>query len=122
MSKKEAKGREKWNVPDWRDSTAYPTPNELSDTLWRWEFLRRRTDYRQDWERYYPQTYEFNVACSKDPKPQTGMGKVSSLLIILAFWPRCRFLLKNIIFKGCPIQASKNLNACRSFPITAKCT
>jgi hypothetical protein len=41
--------RKKWGVPDWRDKQAYPT--RLTDTLWRWEFLRRRPGYRRDWER-----------------------------------------------------------------------
>lgn len=38
--------REDWGVPDWRDADAYPKPNELTLDEWRWEFLRRRSDYR----------------------------------------------------------------------------
>jgi hypothetical protein len=36
-----------WNVPDWRDGAAYP--DNLTDHQWRWQFLRRRDDYRDDW-------------------------------------------------------------------------
>ena len=32
-----------WGVPDWRDAAAYPQPDDLSDWLWRWEFIRRMT-------------------------------------------------------------------------------
>ena len=38
-----------WGVPDWRDSETYPKGDELSANEWRWEFLRRREDYREDW-------------------------------------------------------------------------
>lgn len=42
--------RQKWGVPNWRDASAYPVANDMADRAWRWEFLRRRTDYRTDWE------------------------------------------------------------------------
>ena len=67
--------RQKWNIPDWRDADSYPTPQGLNDTLWRWEFLRRRSDYRQDWERYGQETYQCHVADSKDPQCPTRFGK-----------------------------------------------
>jgi len=45
-------------VPDWRDENAYPSvieltngENELTNDEWRWEFLRRRNDYREDFAR-----------------------------------------------------------------------
>ncbi len=38
-------------VPDWRDENAYPGVNELTIDEWRWEFLRRRNDYREDFAR-----------------------------------------------------------------------
>jgi len=41
--------RERWNVPDWKDESAYPRSDELSDQLWRWEFIRRMPDYRATW-------------------------------------------------------------------------
>ena len=34
-------------VPRWRDADAYPSPT--TDHQWRWEFLRRRPDYRRAW-------------------------------------------------------------------------
>ena len=40
-------------VPQWKDEGTYPRPDSLNDTFWRWEFLRRRSDYRQDWVKYY---------------------------------------------------------------------
>lgn len=42
---------EDWGVPDWRDGGGYPKPNELTLDEWRWEFLRRRSDYRTDYMR-----------------------------------------------------------------------
>jgi len=40
-----------WGVPDWCDEDAYPKPDDLPDRLWRWEFIRRMTDYRVAWDR-----------------------------------------------------------------------
>ncbi|MEO7861453.1 MAG: hypothetical protein ABIU05_13635 [Nitrospirales bacterium] len=46
---------DQWNVPDWRDASLYPVPQPESDNSdlpqWRWEFLRRDKEYRQDWLR-----------------------------------------------------------------------
>ena len=38
-------------IPDWRDEDAYPAPDELSMDEWRWEFLRRNAQYREDFAR-----------------------------------------------------------------------
>ena len=36
-----------WGCPAWQDVNAYPSkPNELASWQWRWEFLRRRPQYR----------------------------------------------------------------------------
>lgn len=43
-----AKKKTDWGVPDWRDADAYP--KKLDPRLWRWEFARRRPDYRATWE------------------------------------------------------------------------
>ena len=59
----------------WMDAETYPKANSLNDTFWRWEFLRRRSDYRDDWERYFPSSYEFDLACSKDPNYPTRYNK-----------------------------------------------
>lgn len=47
-----------WGVPDWRNADAYPKPDELSDRLWRWQFIRRMPDYREAWERASKVEYE----------------------------------------------------------------
>ena len=44
-------------LPDWRDAHAYPAV--LSDHVWRWEFLRRKDEYRRDWRRCYPATVKW---------------------------------------------------------------
>ncbi len=75
INEKAAEIQRKWNIPDWLDELAYPRSQEISDTLWRWEFLRRRADYRQDWEAYFQKTYEYEVACSKDPSFPTKYKK-----------------------------------------------
>ena len=62
-------------VPQWDNGDTYPQPDCLNDTFWRWEFLRRRADYRQDWEKYYRPTYEYDVACANDPKYPTRYRK-----------------------------------------------
>lgn len=47
-----------WKVPDWRKRDAYPKEGEIGLTQWRWEFLRRREDYRKDWLEYSQKSYE----------------------------------------------------------------
>lgn len=57
-----------WGVPNWRDPDGYPTrPDELHLEQWRWEFLRRRADYREAWLNAEP-----------DPKLRAG----------LRYWPQ----------------------------------
>jgi hypothetical protein len=60
---------------NWMDGETYPHPEGLNDTFWRWEFLRRRADYRQDWEKYFQSTYEYDVACANDPQYPTRYRK-----------------------------------------------
>lgn len=57
------------------DASTYPEPQSINDTFWRWEFLRRRPDYREDWNTYFPQTYEYDLACSRDPQYPTRYNK-----------------------------------------------
>ena len=38
-----------WGVPDWRDETRYLASDVLTDSEWRWQFLRRRPSYREEW-------------------------------------------------------------------------
>lgn len=40
----------RWGIPDWTEAKAYPNPEDTTDLVWRWEFLRRRPDYRDAWE------------------------------------------------------------------------
>ncbi len=66
-----------WNVPDWRDDSAYPKPDAsmlpdeevflYDDRLiyWRWEFLRRRQDYREDFDTHAAPTYAYECAKAK---------------------------------------------------------
>lgn len=48
-----------WNVPDWRDTSAYPRPDDLGLVHWRWEFLRRRDDYRKEFDLHAAATYAY---------------------------------------------------------------
>ena len=41
-----------WNLPDWRDASQYPSPDDARYGCWHWEFLRRRMDYRAVWLDY----------------------------------------------------------------------
>jgi hypothetical protein len=41
-----------WKIPDWRKKSNYLNPQDMSRDLWRWEFLRRQKQYREDWNRY----------------------------------------------------------------------
>ncbi len=52
-----------WGVPDWRDASAYPhkmtetgmrssDKYALTQDQWRWEFLRRYSDYRDCWDTF----------------------------------------------------------------------
>jgi hypothetical protein len=52
------RARQSWNVPYWRDESAYPRRDELSDKLWRWEFIRRMPDYRAAWAKAAEREYE----------------------------------------------------------------
>jgi hypothetical protein len=38
----------RWGIPNWTDRASYP--KRAADRVWRWEFLRRRPDYREAWE------------------------------------------------------------------------
>ena len=69
-----------WGVPDWRDAEAYPDPTSdpprtLPLVLWQWEFLRRSDEYRQDWLKYAPETYQKRKAeYEANPVEQWIMG------------------------------------------------
>jgi hypothetical protein len=42
--------REKWGLPDWLDPPSYGNTKIWSEDRWRWEFTRRRQDYRDDFD------------------------------------------------------------------------
>jgi len=42
--------RARWGLPDWTKPEDYPA--KATDPLWRWEFLRRRPDYREAWDQW----------------------------------------------------------------------
>lgn len=58
-----------WNVPDWRNPDEYPKPEDLSHTLWRWEFLRRHPDYREDWKTHAEASYQWQVEQASKETP-----------------------------------------------------
>lgn len=58
-----------WNVPDWRSADAYPRSEKTADWIWRWEFLRRREDYRLIWLDYQDNRTEWHA------KGQDGLSK-----------------------------------------------
>ena len=57
-------GNLNWGVPDWRDASAYEIAR--SPRQWRWEFLRRRPDYREDWLKHYEPGYREALAIYRD--------------------------------------------------------
>lgn len=40
-------------VPNWTEANAYPIESTLTELQWRWQFLRRRPDYRKAWVDHY---------------------------------------------------------------------
>jgi len=39
-----------WGIPDWRDAASYGDVKRWTTDRWRWEFLRRRDDLRQEFD------------------------------------------------------------------------
>jgi hypothetical protein len=63
-----------WGVPDWRDETAYPRPDQISDKLWRWEFIRRMQDYRKAWD--IASKAEYEILCRMAEKRQGDKARI----------------------------------------------
>jgi hypothetical protein len=58
-----------WGIPDWRDPSAYGETTSWSKSRWRWEFTRRRKDYRDDFEKNVKPTLDqLNERIRLDPK------------------------------------------------------
>ena len=80
---------EQWGVPDWRDATAYPQPDGLSDRLWRWEFIRRMHDYRNAWDR--ASEVEYEIECHMAEKAGRDKSRIRQpddlyFVVNLAVW------------------------------------
>ena len=60
---------DQWGIPDWMDPSAYPHPEKANEELWKWEFLRRREDYREDWMTFAERTYKRHL---KEAKASNG--------------------------------------------------
>lgn len=84
MKTKTRASHNEWNVPDWRDEKQYLTPRsegDDSDLLqWRWEFLRRDKQYRDDWRRIAVLDPDGKLALRGDPS-QCDFTKPIPLLI-----------------------------------------
>lgn len=60
-----------WGLPDWRDAASYGDCENWNLLRWRWEFTRRRDDYRKDFDaheqteseacRFFPHTGEWKT-------------------------------------------------------------
>lgn len=76
-----------WGVPDWRDGAAYKT--NLSKTQWRWEFLRRRNDYREDWLLHFERSFRRSVARFRNIPVRPGFGSWEKFFSTSADMPGC---------------------------------
>ena len=52
------RGANEWGIPDWRDASGYAHCESWDLDRWRWEFLRRREDYRADYIAAYQDEVE----------------------------------------------------------------
>lgn len=77
-----------WNVPDWQDAAAYPKPNDLSLPEWRWQFLRRRKDYRDEFDIHAAPTYAYECVRT------TASRKGRKLLVVPQGHPAFRASLE----------------------------
>lgn len=57
---------EKWGLPDWKNSDAYPGAEDLTDREWWWEFTRRRPDYRALWESSEKNDWQYDTVLAAD--------------------------------------------------------
>ena len=79
-----------WGVPDWRDATAYVGEPDWHLARWKWEFLRRRSDLRIEFDNKKAAAYEQDeawtqiddtVPLSEYPSPEMAGFCVSTFLI-----------------------------------------
>jgi hypothetical protein len=74
-----------WNVPDWKDESQYPIPlpeKDDSDLFqWRWEFLRRDKEYRQDWLRIRAKDPEGKLTSLDHPSESDILSEIPVLVV-----------------------------------------
>ena len=59
---------DRWKVPNWRDENMYPKVGQVTLDQWRWEFLRRDAEYRNQWESQRENRHPFHLALEGDPE------------------------------------------------------
>lgn len=55
-----------WPALDYRDMSSYPTIKRIPELGWRWEFLRRRIDYKEDFDNIDRYAYTDNQMINKE--------------------------------------------------------
>ena len=53
-----------WSIPNWRDAETYCSTNNWTLYRWRWEFLRRRSDLREFFDRWADDTHQKELECN----------------------------------------------------------
>ncbi|WP_291725025.1 hypothetical protein [Magnetospirillum sp. 64-120] len=59
-----------FGLPNWRNENEYPDESAALE-LWRWQFIRRRDDYRKDWHNHKLETYNYFKRLHKNKKVLT---------------------------------------------------
>ena len=70
---------DEWGIPDWRKAEDYGVNYWWDKNRWRWEFTRRRDDYRRDFQ------LAFN---GRSERPEDIDPEIA--MIIAEMFPRCR--------------------------------
>lgn len=81
----------------------------MNITSWRWEFLRRRSNYRQDWEKSYPPSLLLIEPVPTIRLISLDIVTQSFRLIIRPSGLECRMHWRNIISAGCRTRRLPNL-------------
>lgn len=58
-----------WGTPDWRDASSYGDVEKWSRARWRWEFLRRRDDVREYFDKWASDTHRRELGANKGLSP-----------------------------------------------------
>lgn len=86
-----------WDVPNWRDASGYVSQPTWGIKRWRWEFLRRRSDLRDEFdarcESVYAETMErFRTDPTHFANPPSRPHERGFHIYTRLIAPRCRFL------------------------------